>query len=100
MQEDIDGKSELSHIRQVNIGGKPVIQVYPNPATSVLHIISDPQVRLKELNLLNMTGHSILRQRALPNGNSLDISRLPAGAYLLVLQHGNNELTYEKIIKR
>lgn len=100
LQQDIDGKSKLSHIRQVNVGGKPVTQVYPNPATNVLHIITDPQVHLKALRLMDMTGRSILTRKSLLNEHSLDISHLPVGTYLLMLQYANDEFTHEKIIKR
>ncbi len=99
-QQDIDGKSKFSHIRQVNIGGKPVIQVYPNPATNVLHVIADPQLHLKELRLMDMTGRSVVNHKSSQNEYLLDISHLPAGTYLLMLQYGNDEFTHEKIIKR
>lgn len=100
LQEDVDGKSKLSYIRQVNIGGKTMFRVYPNPATSTLHIIPDAQVRLKELSLLDMTGRRVLSRRYSQSEYSLDISPLPSGTYLLVLQYANEEFAYEKIIKR
>ena len=100
LQQDIDGKSKLSHIRQVNMGRKLVIQVYPNPATNVLHIIADPKAHLKELSLMDITGSRVLNRKSSQNEYSLDISHLPAGTYLLMLTYGNNEFTHEKIIKR
>lgn len=100
LQQDIDGKSKFSHIRQVNIGGKPVIQVYPNPATNVLYVIADPQIHLKELSLMDMTGRSILNHKSSQNEYLLNISDLPVGTYVLMLRYGNDEFTHEKIIKR
>ncbi len=98
-QEDFDGHSELSHIRQVNMDGKDVIQVYPNPAANVLHIVSG-QKELKEVSVLNITGSRILSQRISQRQYSLDISRIPAGTYLLLCQYRDGTVVYEKIIKR
>ncbi len=99
LQKDTDGQSKLSHIRQVNISGKPTIQVYPNPATNILHIVSG-QEDLKEMSLLEFTGSRILSRQFSRREYSLDISKVPAGVYLLVLQYKNKEFAYEKIIKQ
>ncbi|WP_118950604.1 T9SS type A sorting domain-containing protein [Taibaiella helva] len=70
------------------------IQVYPNPAKETVFIQSPVKLSLL---LLGADGAKVMEQRS---GSSLDISRLPAGLYILELRDkDNNFIKAEKLIK-
>lgn len=60
------------------------IQVYPNPATNILHISSD--VPLISAEVYNQTGKLLLKEMMLIGENTIDISSLQSGLYFLMIQ--------------
>jgi hypothetical protein len=56
-----------------------VLTLYPNPAKQIVNINSDQSIKL---TFINMVGKEILETEA-SNTKSADISRLPAGVYLV-----------------
>jgi hypothetical protein len=78
--------SAASNAVNVNINGienvlAESITVYPNPATTALFIDAGA-LPIAEISIFNITGRLVSLIKA-PQSKSLDISQLPAGAYLL-----------------
>ena len=68
---------------------QPVVSVYPNPATNVLHFTSSANV--DKVCVYDMAGKCILAANA-DNGN-VNISNLPAGAYVVSFTGENISVT-------
>jgi Secretion system C-terminal sorting domain len=70
------------------------IKIYPNPATSVVHIECSADVRAV---ITSMEGRMIIDQTGIKD---IDVSRLPAGMYIVMLYGNNDErLMVQKLIK-
>ena len=67
-------------------------KIYPNPTTGIINIVADGN--LQQVQLFNVTGQQLLST----DGNSLDISTLPAGLYLLRIQTADG-IAVQRVIK-
>ncbi len=67
---------------------------YPNPTTGVIRWNASQSVN--RVQVTNLTGQ-VLMNLDNPAGNSMDISRLPQGVYLLRVQIGDKQGTYRLI---
>jgi TATA-box binding protein (TBP) (component of TFIID and TFIIIB) len=89
-QVDLDGRATYTAIRQTNCtAGQFDVVLYPVPTRDNLTVVikSGKSVRT-ELQIMDMSGRTIRRIPAQINsGNNtinLDVSRIPAGQYMLV----------------
>ncbi len=78
---------------------KANIEVYPNPATTVLTVkFSDlPQINT-EIILTDMTGKQIERRRAIADYETFDVQSIPSGIYFLKTYTGTDCETKKVII--
>jgi hypothetical protein len=72
-----------------------VIRLYPNPVRNILNLHNETVDGFIHLYIYNHFGQ-LLMEREL-EGNTLDISHLPAGIYLVHIKSGNG-LYSEKIV--
>ena len=81
------------------IAEKSVV-IYPNPTKGMLSVeIKDYTESLKaEFRLMDMSGRTIIEQKAVGNNQTFDLSRQVAGIYLLQIRI-NGESAVWKIIK-
>ena len=75
-------------------GGSTIanLEVYPNPSNDEIHISSN--VSLNSIALYDILGKLILRK--VKDTNSIDVSNLNAGVYILVM-HSENEKAIKKV---
>jgi len=78
-QVDLDGTETLSEVRVVDVSAALSLSVYPNPTAA--------QLRIKgfaggSVQVLDAQGRMVL-ERELSAHAALNVSALPAGAYLL-----------------
>lgn len=73
---------------------KVVFTAYPNPVASVLNINSDAAVQKAEV--INITGQNVL---TISNSNSIDLSGVNTGIYLVKV-YTENGMATQKIIKQ
>jgi hypothetical protein len=71
--------------------------IYPNPATNELFISTDKGIIIKEINIYNQLGQNVLHQNRV--NNSIDVSMLQSGVYLIELVVNKNVLRERLIIK-
>lgn len=69
--------------------------IYPNPTNSVVNIFSENKIT--KLQLFNIVGKKVLETKNLQN-NTINVSHLNAGVYLLRLQDDNNKTKTQKLI--
>lgn len=61
-----------------------VTEVYPNPANRQVQVLS--AVGLERVEVYNSTGVRVFERRAEGNSMTIDVSRWPAGAYMLTIR--------------
>jgi len=70
--------------------------VYPNPVNETLYISSD--IEIKSFRLLDINGRIILPETKIAN-NSINVSSLVDGIYLISIMYSNLETVVKKFIK-
>lgn len=72
-------------------------KVYPNPAYTDIVYIKTPRGGDKEITVYDVFGKTVLHEQL--RTNTLDISKLVAGVYLLKVVFGDTTLTRKLIVK-
>lgn len=75
------------------------INLYPNPVKEILNI-ENPDLKIKNLELLNSEGKIILQKAVNQKEIALDFNPFPKGIYYLKLRLENGRVQTEKIIKK
>lgn len=91
------GQFKYSNIIFVNCKAKDEVNVcvYPNPATSILNIITRQQKT--SMVIKNISGQPVLYYKANTEKVTIDLGHLPEGLYLIEVQTKNN-ISYHKFV--
>lgn len=73
------------------------IAIWPNPANDAISFSND--LRPKNVLITDIAG-KVLLSNAAPTNNTINISQLPAGNYLLFIENNNGELSHAKFIRQ
>jgi hypothetical protein len=71
--------------------------IYPNPAANVLNIECSPSQNLM-LTLFNLMGEPVMQRNSSGTKESVDISFLPSGMYIIKVSGGDREVQ-RKVVK-
>lgn len=77
--------------------GDIVYQIYPMPATTVLNVLVNPEIKKAEFTIRSIFGEKVFSKSYTVNGTDpvkLNIQKLSAGTYTLVME--SNKGTYKK----
>jgi Metallo-peptidase family M12B Reprolysin-like/Secretion system C-terminal sorting domain len=105
-QVDLDGKFAYSNIAPINFEKENVVMlVYPNPAINVLTIEYASAITGKlQIQITDAKGATVLQQNqqvvAGRNTNTLNISNLAAGMYVLKSIDANGNTSFTKFVKQ
>ncbi len=98
---DRDARFTWSATAQVELGDQAQFTLYPNPATSVITIISSAEILASQPNasLYNIRGQRLKTFPLTAGSQSVDISTLASGVYQLEIHYGNQSKTlrFEKL---
>ena len=83
-------------VNEIN-AGLPEINVYPVPCKNYVNIFSE-NLTTGSLTVISLTGEIIMVQNIRSNLTTIDISKLSAGIYLLIIEKGKQKW-YRKFIK-
>ncbi|MFN8289857.1 MAG: T9SS type A sorting domain-containing protein [Chitinophagaceae bacterium] len=105
-QVDRDGHFVYTSVRRTTCGGKNLdVVVYPVPAKDVLNVVIRAEKAVTtDIQVLDASGRQV--QKILKNLNSgnnsftLDISRLPAGQYLLTSSYPEVQINKKFVVSR
>lgn len=89
LRYDLNGLISTTNITQLE--EKKDITIYPNPATSVIHIKSE-YPKAVDFELLTLTGKTVLSGLLQSTQYRIDISHLPQGVYLLKTKNTNHKI--------
>ncbi|MEJ7625861.1 MAG: T9SS type A sorting domain-containing protein [Ferruginibacter sp.] len=83
---DIDGKTKLTQIKQLNFDGISRIDIYPNPAQDFIKVITQGNlVNKRNLSVLNSSGQKVLVMKNITGEVvTINIQQLPPGMYWLI----------------
>jgi hypothetical protein len=92
-----DGSVSYSEVAKVTVKGDKKISIWPNPATSFIRVQNYENGTVK-FRVFDPAGRTV-KEAILTYGiNTIDISKLPSGAYLAIMQKagGNSSLKFIK----
>jgi len=97
-QTDIDGKHNYSEVRSLHVAAVGTPKFYPNPANSLIYV--DGLSEACKIEILTISGQQLIHLNAKKESQSLDISQLISGWYVLKITKPNEApLTY-KLMKK
>ena len=77
----------------------PIVQVYPNPATSQLVVsLGQTPTAHTELSMQDMAGRVVLRKKAVAASETLNVTGLAAGLYLLHIATPTGSVTKKIVV--
>lgn len=90
-QTDFDGNSEYYDIKAVTFSkGNTVVEVYPNPTTSVVHLVVDKSTKIEDVAMVDALGANVISRVQvvwISEGRfAIDMSQLISGIYLIKIK--------------
>lgn len=77
-----------------------IIKIFPNPVNSMLQLYGRGWTSPVEVEVYQMNGIKALRQRLQPGWQTIDVSRLASGLYLLRIKTPSGEMQEYKFLKQ
>ncbi len=100
---DIDGKFSLSNVEKVNLDLRAKLSVFPNPVRDQLIFVTGENMLNAAASITGQDGRVFLSHKlGNINGsdkNTMEVSTLPAGVYILSIKD-NNKVVTQKFIKQ
>lgn len=76
------------------------IKIFPNPTDEILNIIIDKQYENPIVNIVDVTGKVLIRELLSGVNNTINLSSLTKGIYILYVKDGNGVIGKQKLIKK
>jgi PKD repeat protein len=86
------GATGIQHLETAS-----VFNIYPNPAESEIKIKTDYALQGKNFKVLDISGREIITGKL--NGNTLDVSSLEKGMYLLQIENATGGFSAQRFMK-
>ncbi|MBS1576133.1 MAG: T9SS type A sorting domain-containing protein, partial [Bacteroidetes bacterium] len=102
-QVDIDGKESFSVVRVLNFSNdNSTLAIWPNPARNIINIDNEgPKTNIAAKTQIYSLSGTLNMEKKLQQGlNTIDISTLPAGAYIVKSNNNRGDCFTQKIIKQ
>ena len=98
-QVDQEGKDRYSEIREVTIAHKRITSVYPNPAINDVTIAGESTIKYATISDFSGQMHQHTYFGNFNETETLDVSNLPKGTYILMVVYEDGTSTYTRLIK-
>ncbi len=101
-QVDIDGKTSFSKVIDLHRESNGyVVNVYPNPTSSILHIELNSDIEhLLSIKLSDLSGRLIKEIKTTNNVSQIDMSNIAIGMYLLQVEQDNQIISTQKVDRK
>ncbi len=90
---DTDGRFAYSGICRINFAAASLFSIYPNPSNGVVHLSLAATMNRKPgaVSVIAINGHVVMQQRynSMNQNETLDISKLAPGSYVVRVTVGN-----------
>jgi hypothetical protein len=88
-------KAKIAHTDRDKQQTAASFRVYPNPAKDKLNFVCEnKQTNILQAELLNILGETVFSSELKNRNQSIDISRLPTGTYLLRIKDDKGNIIY------
>jgi len=94
VQQSIDGKQIVSAIKLVNARNTHMIAIGPNPVKDILYINNAGDINKYLCQVFDRSGKMVYTASVDQTQQSINISRLPKGSYILKLSSAVNNSTF------
>jgi len=88
MYEVLDLANHVPIISGINDIKSALVELYPNPASNVLNIVSY-NVEIEKINIYNLNGQLVLNKDVNNNQKTINISSLESGIYIVDILSDN-----------
>jgi hypothetical protein len=78
---------------------EPSLSVYPNPVQNNLNMLLDGIATNSMIGIYNTNGVCLMTRRSIQGNNQLDVSKLPAGVYMIKVYNGKTMITNSRFVK-
>ena len=101
-QVDMNDKESYSPIKTVTLNNeKQTISIWPNPATDQVRIQNNGNTIFSKAQVFDLSGRMVSEKRLDPSGiNTISVSSLPKGIYIVKVQGSDGTSYNEKINKQ
>lgn len=83
-----------------NNGQSNIFTVYPNPASTVVSFLISNAENNGTVNLIDVTGRTVLSQKIFSGVNTLEVSSIAKGSYILLVKNGNTNEMARVVVNR
>jgi hypothetical protein len=80
----------------INAISKEEVSVFPNPTTGLVYV--NGIQTSASVKVINLVGKEVINTEINANG-TIDMSSVPAGIYMLVIENANGAISTKKVIK-
>lgn len=98
-QTDFDGKFEIFNMVSVSFYNESALKVFPNPASSDLTIDFGGLTAQSTIQIMNIHGQVVKTLSVWESVQTIDVSDLAAGNYLLTIINGNQPIVKRIVIQ-
>jgi photosystem II stability/assembly factor-like uncharacterized protein len=77
---------------------QPIATVYPNPVADELHV-DVPMSGTVNINMFDTQGKKVMNKSSMTTENTINVSNLPAGLYILSVDAKNLHKSYKVVVK-
>jgi hypothetical protein len=92
----VSGKTTLSKIVSIDREGTSLINIYPNPTSAYVEIVLNAPVKVTSWAILDING--VVRKTG--KGVKAELSGLSTGNYVLKIITENDDVYYQKVVKK
>ena len=99
-QTDFDGKTNFSIVKTVNVAAATQLAIWPNPSKNIINIQKENNgTNSINAEIFNQSGQKVSSSLLKSGINTVDISSLPAGYYIVHIDLANGEKFNQKLVK-
>jgi hypothetical protein len=95
----INHSMDVEEVTGLNKTMEQRLNIYPNPASDILHLNWNNNIQEAEISLSNITGKIVLKKKLFDRNNSIEISNLPKGIYFITIQQGKDSYISKLLIR-
>jgi hypothetical protein len=94
----VSGKKEANAVHQLNKEAKKELHVWPNPTKNTIRVSGLSNVTNAEYSLISNNG-AVVKRGTVQDHQSIDVSELPAGIYIMNIHNKNISETHRIVIQ-
>lgn len=98
-QTDFDGKFEIFNMVSVSFYNEGALKIFPNPASSYLTIDFGGLTAQSQIQIMNLHGQVVKTLSVWESVQTIDVSDLAAGNYLLTIANENQPIVKRIVIQ-